>query len=103
MKNLNIYYALMANSNSNNPEIKTLNYDGIYSSLKERSQYNLNGLTTLNQVKKIHNCTTDDILKAAKLNATKKIGDCTSHTSIFDFGITRENLLKSSEKDKIQL
>lgn len=79
------------------------NYDAIYACIRERSQYNLNGLTTLKQVKRICNCNTEDIMKSAKLNEVKKIGSCFSHTSIFDFGITSENIAKSAKQDNMDI
>lgn len=78
-----------------------MDYNKIYETLKDSSQYNLNGLTTLNLVKRKCKCNTEDILIAAKLNQCKEIGNCISHTTIFDFGITSDNIKKSAKKDNL--
>lgn len=80
-----------------------INYDTIYASLRSESAYSSDGFIILKRVKKACCCNTQDILEAAKLNETKKIDRCFSHTTIFDFGITSENIEKSAKQDGINI
>ena len=75
----------------------------IYACLKQRGQYNLNGLITLKQVKRKYKCNTKDIIDAVKINGIKKIGNCYSHTTIFDFGITSQDIKDSVLEDNLDV
>lgn len=71
----------------------------IYNCLKQSSKNHLDGLDILNEVKSICKCSTKDILTATKMNSQEKIMGCISHTTIFDFGITSEDIQISFENE----
>jgi len=78
-------------------------YENIYNTLKNISQYELDGYKILMKVKKKCKCKTEDILKSQSLHKVKeiKVGDriIYSHTSINDFGISNEDIFKSKKED----
>jgi hypothetical protein len=74
-------------------------WEEIYSYLKEKSQY-YGGLRLLQNIKKKFNCTTADIIMAQYPHQVKRISGVWSHTSIFDYGFTHEDLRRSRIKDR---
>lgn len=75
-------------------------YEKIYKSLGKHSSHNLEGSVTLKKVKKECKCLTDDILCAQSLHRVEKVNSCFMHTSIYDYGITAEDIRLSRINDK---
>ena len=67
----------------------------IFDVLTQKSPYHLDGLKLLRVVKKKCKCNTDDVLRSQLKFSVKKIGDCFSHSTIYDYGITHENIRQS--------
>lgn len=81
-----------------------MDYEKIYQSLMKHRHCDGDGIIILNKVKKECKCSTEDILHSQSLHKVKDIviGDriVKSHTTIYDFGISHDDIRQSRIIDK---
>lgn len=80
-----------------------MDLEKIFNTLTTQSQYEVDGYILISKIKKKHNCTTDDILRAQSPHKIKKINIgrrvVFSHTRIYDYGITHDDIRRHQIND----